>query len=193
MFKAFEDFMAAEVKLRPEEISHILALATVRKLKRREILLQEGHICQYKAFILDGLLKTGSVSDGGQEYVLRFNPENSWAVDPLSFSKKVPARFSIDAVERSTVLLWTFPAFEELMTSIPVFKTYMSKLLMDTFYDTHERVKSNISYTSEEKYLDFVNTFPDLLPRLPLHLVAAYLGISRETLSRIRHLQMKRG
>lgn len=193
MFNAFEDFMTRQVMLTPEEISQMTALATVRKLKRREMLLKEGEVCHYKAFVLQGLLKTGSVRDNGQEYVMRFNPENNWAVDPQSFSKKIPARYSIDAVEPTTVLLWTHPAFEELMTGIPTFKIYMGKLLMSTLYDTHDRVKSSISYTSEEKYLDFVTTYPDLLSRLPLHLVAAYLGISRETLSRIRHVQMKRG
>ncbi len=193
MFEEFENYMATVVKLTPAEIGQVRALATVKKLKRKERLLKEGEVCLYKGFVATGLLKTCFVRDNGLEYIMRFSPENSWAVDLVSFSKGIPAKYSIEALEPSVLLLWAKAQFATLHESIPALKSYMGKLIMSTVYDSHDRIKSNISYTSEEKYQDFVDSFPDLSRRLPLHTVAAYLGISRETLSRIRHAQLKKG
>jgi CRP-like cAMP-binding protein len=79
----------------------------------------------------------------------------------------------------------------ELFASIPAFKVYMVRLMETALKATHERVLINLSYTSEEKYEDFIASFPDVFSRVPLHMVASYLGVSRETLSRIRHARVR--
>jgi CRP-like cAMP-binding protein len=89
------------------------------------------------------------------------------------------------------VILWSKENMEALFEAIPAFKAYSDKLKSNSLDASQDRVLMNISYTAEEKYADFINTFPDIFRRIPLHMVASYLGVSRETLSRIRLAQRK--
>lgn len=94
-------------------------------------------------------------------------------------------------MEDSIVLLWTHDTLAGLVRSIPSLQAYTNDLISQSLYSSYERILSNISATSEEKYQEFVNMYPDLVNRVPLHMIASFLGVSRETLSRIRHAQLK--
>jgi len=153
--------------------------------------LKEGEICRYKIFVSEGLLRTCRQKDDGTEHIMRFSPENSWTTDHESFKKQSPSKYHIEALENSEVVLWTREDLAELYTSIPAFKSYMERLMDSGLNASQERILKNLSYTSEEKYEDFITSFPDVFRRVPLHMVASYLGVSRETLSRIRHARLK--
>jgi CRP-like cAMP-binding protein len=102
-----------------------------------------------------------------------------------------PAQSNIEALEHSEVVMWTRENMVELFASIPAFKLYMKRLIQTALKSSHERILMNLSYTSEEKYEGFITSFPDVFRRLPLDMVASYLGVSRETLSRIRQARLK--
>jgi CRP-like cAMP-binding protein len=121
---------------------------------------------------------------------MRFSPENTWAMDHESYNNQTPSRSNIEALEDSEVMIWTKAHFEQLFEAYPAFKEFSDRLKASTFDANQERILMNISYTSEEKYEAFVAMFPDILRRVPLHMVASYLGVSRETLSRIRHARV---
>jgi CRP-like cAMP-binding protein len=191
MFEIFETYITANGDFTPEDLRLMRSLATVKKVRRKELLLQEGEICRYKIFIAKGLLKTYVVSHEGVEHILRFSPENSWTTEAESLRNQTPAQSNIEALENSEVVMWTRESLGELFASIPAFKAYTDRLIQSALKATHERVLINLSYTSEEKYEDFIATFPDIFSRVPLHMVASYLGVSRETLSRIRHARVK--
>jgi len=87
--------------------------------------------------------------------------------------------------------MWTRENMAELFTSIPAFKLHMGRLIENALKSSHERILMNLSYTTEEKYEGFIASFPDVFRRVPLHMVASYLGVSRETLSRIRQTRLK--
>jgi len=187
MFEIFETYITANGDFTPEDLQFIRSLSIVKKVRRKEFLLQEGEVCRYKIFIAKGLLKSYYLRHDGTEHIMRFSPENSWATDPESLRNQTPAQSNIEALENSEVVMWTRENLAELFASIPAFKAYMDRLISSALKSSHERIRMNLSYTSEEKYEDFITSFPDVFRRVPLHMVASYLGVSRETLSRIRH------
>jgi CRP-like cAMP-binding protein len=191
MFEIFETYITANGDFTPEDLTLIRSLSTVKKVRRKEFLLQEGEVCRYKIFITKGLLKSYRLKDDGTEHIMRFSPENSWMTDHESFKKQLPATNNIQALENTEVVLWTRENMAKLHTAIPAFKSYMERLIDSSLKASQERILRILSYTSEEKYEDFIASFPDVFRRVPLHMVASYLGVSRETLSRIRQTRLK--
>jgi CRP-like cAMP-binding protein len=187
MFETFETFITANGDFTPEDLQLMRSLAIIKKVRRKELLLQEGEVCRYKIFVAKGLLKSYYLRSDGTEHIMRFSPENSWTTDHDSLRNQTPSQGNIEALENSEVVMWTGEHMAELFNSIPAFKVYMNRLMESALKSSHERIRMNLSYTSEEKYEDFIASFPDVFRRVPLHMVASYLGVSRETLSRIRH------
>jgi CRP-like cAMP-binding protein len=191
MFEDFETYITSNGNFTKDELKHMRSLSIVKKLRRKQLLLKEGEVCQYKIFVTKGLLKTYRLKDDGTEHIMRFAAENSWTTDHASYNNQTPSKYNIEALEPTEVILWTPESLSELLDAIPAFKSYSEKLIASSLNASHERILMNISYTSEEKYQDFITSFPDVFRRVPLHMVASYLGVSRETLSRIRHTQFK--
>jgi CRP-like cAMP-binding protein len=190
MFEDFETYITSKGNFTKDELKHMRSLSIVKKLRRKQLLLKEGEVCQYKIFVTKGLLKTYRLKDDGTEYIMRFAPENTWTTDHESYNNQTPSKYNIEALESTEVVLWTPEHLSELLETIPAFKSYSEKLITSSLNASHERILMNISYTSEEKYQDFITSFPDVFRRVPLHMVASYLGVSRETLSRIRHARL---
>ncbi len=169
-----------------EEVNLLRSKCVLKKLRKKQLLLHEGEINRYKIFVLNGLLRNYSLADDGYEYIMRFTDKDGWTTDPESYYNQVPSRFNIDALEPSEVIMWNREDFEALKQSIPVLSTYSEAMITQNAALTQKRVLMNISASAEEKYVDFVNSFPNIINRVPLHMVASYLGVSRETLTRIR-------
>jgi CRP-like cAMP-binding protein len=192
MTSGFETYLRTHTNLTGEQIERIVSTAKPRLLQRNEFLLQQGQVCRYKTFIVKGLLRIyGTVADGS-EHILQFSPENSWTVDGESYEFQTPSVFNIAAVERSEVLLWTRAEFNQLLTDIPEMSTFSQQLISRSNYSGRQRLFIALSASPEEKYENFVKTYPNLLGRLPLHMIAAFLGMSLKTLTRIRHAQVRR-
>ncbi|HTJ11796.1 MAG TPA: Crp/Fnr family transcriptional regulator [Dinghuibacter sp.] len=191
MFEVFETYIQAKTRLTADELQLIRALSVERKFRRRELILQEGEVCQFKLFVTKGLLKTSVIKDDGTESVMRFAAENMWTTEHQSFTYQTPSTVRIEALEDTEVVCWTRDDMRALLASIPAYKSYIDRLIDTILGDVHHRVLMNISYTPEEKYQAFIADFPDIFRRVPLHLVASYLGVSRETLSRVRHAQLR--
>lgn len=175
-----------------KQIMQVSALAMPRKLKRNELLLSAGEVCRYKAFVVSGVLRTYSLSNDGNEPVLQFSPELNWTLDAESYDKQLPSQYNIAAVQPSEVLLWHKPDFDRLLAELPALKKYAEQLISSNVYSSRQRLLKALSASPEEKYKDFVQHFPNLLSQLPLRMIAAYLGISIKTLTRIRHAQWAR-
>ena len=191
MFEIFEQYVGGRGNLSRDELDMIRSHAIERKIQRRDFMLREGEICQYKIFVTKGLLRAYCVNEEGSESILRFAPERVWVTDHQSFTRKAPSSCYIEALEDSEVLLWTLDSIEFLLKAAPGFKAITDQIISQTLEASHHRILMNIGSTSEEKYEDFIRSMPDVFNRVPLHMVASYLGVSRETLSRIRHARMR--
>jgi len=192
MFEHFEAYITAKASFTKDELKLIRSQSTEKKIRRRQIQLHEGEVCRHKIFVAKGLLRTYCTKDDGTEYTMRFSPENWWTTDHESFSNQTPAKCNIEALEDTDAILWTRESFGALLAAIPTLKSVTDKIMSGVIDASQKRILMHISYTAEEKYQEFVNDFPDVFGRVPLHMVASYLGVSRETLTRIRQTQFKR-
>lgn len=192
MKTVFENYLREWSSLTGEQILKVSGLGIPRRLKRNELLLSAGEVCRYKAFVVSGVLRTYSISADGNEPVLQFSPEISWTLDAESYDKQLPSQYNIAAVQPSEVLLWHKPDFDQLLAELPPLKKYAEQLISSNVYSSRQRLLKALSASPEEKYEDFVQHFPELLSKLPLRMIAGYLGISIKTLTRIRHSQWAR-
>jgi len=192
MISTFENYLFEHTGLAEADVRRISAVAVQRKLRRNEFLFREGEICRHKVFIMSGLLRTFGITPDGSEHILQFSPELTWTLDAESYDRQIPSRFQISAVEPSDLLLWTKNDFEGLLAEFPLLKSYAAQVISGNIYSSRQRLLTALSATPEEKYEDFVQNSPDLLTRLPLRMIAAYLGISLKTLNRVRQAQFLR-
>ena len=149
-------------------------------------MLHEGEICVHKTFILQGLLRILSVGENGAEHILRFVEAGNWIIDPESYFNHLPSKYNIDAIEPSEVVLFHRDDFHFLNDHIPALNKHTQSIFRESVLNLQNQLHMTISGTSEEKYRHFIETHPGISRRIPLHMVASYLGLSRETLTRIR-------
>lgn len=186
MLEIFRDYLSSRISLSDEDFAQISEVAIQRKVRKRQYLLQQGDVWKYDAFVCKGLMRTYRVDEKGQEHIIQFCPENWWTGDRQSYITAEPARYDIDAYEDSEVLLFPKSDFAQLRRDLPELNNFMFDLLERSFVSLQNRVNSNIMHTADEKYAQFLKTYPDMANRVPLHMIASFLGITPETLSRVR-------
>ena len=155
-------------------------------LRKRQYQLQEGDVCKYNTFVSNGLLRSYTIDNKGTEHILQFAFEGWWIADIYSFLTEKPSSLNIEALEDCELLLITKPSMDILFEKVPVFERYFRILIQNNLIATQKRLMGTLSETAEEKYTNLMNNFPGCLQRVPQHMIASYLGITRETLSRIR-------
>jgi CRP-like cAMP-binding protein len=160
--------------------------ATIKKIRRRQYLLQEGDVCRHYNFVLNGCLRMYLVDNKGGEHVLQFATENGWIADIGSLHLDQPSRFNIDALEPAEVLRISKEDLIDLYVKYPAFDRYFRVLTENAFIGMQHRVLQNISTTAEERYLLFLEKYPHLFNRIPLVQIASFIGVTPEFLSKIR-------
>ena len=157
-----------------------------KRLRKRQYLLQEGDVCKHLTFVAKGLLRTYNVDDKGNEHMSIFGWEGWWLSDFNSFLSGVPAVFNIDAIEDSELLMVSLADYNALTLTVPIMDRYFRILYQNSLVTKERRLMSAITHTAEEKYLELANSNPHIIERIPQNLIASYLGIAPETLSRIK-------
>ena len=182
----------ASIPLTENEIASIESVFTPKRFRRRQYLLQEGDVCKYNAFIVRGAMRQYTVDDKGEEHIIRLSIENWWAADRESLMRQTPSIYFIDAWEDTEALLVTKNDLNGLMNNIPALSEWAKNLEVNYAIASQRRLSAAISLSAEERYHDLEKTYPEFLLRFPQHIIASYLGINRDTLSRIRgRLQKK--
>jgi CRP-like cAMP-binding protein len=175
-----------------EEIDLIQNLFIPKKFRKRQYFLQEGEVCKNKAFILKGAMRQYRVDENGDEHIIKLFIENWWASDRESEMKKTPSIYFIDAWEDTEVLLVKRDDLVDLIDRIPILSEWVRKLDANSAVASEKRISAAISLSAEERYYNLGKTNPEFLQRFPQHIIASYLGINRETLSRIRSRSVKK-
>jgi len=179
------------ITLTPEEEQYFTLILKIKKLKKKQYLLQEGDITRHQYFVNKGCLRTYTIDEKGQEHIIQFAIEDWWTGDMYSFLTQTAARYTIDAIEDSELLCLEKNALEELYIKVPKFEKFFRHLLQNAFVSMQERITANLSQPADERYCTFINKYPDMEKRLPLKQIASYLGITPESLSRIRSSYIK--
>lgn len=173
------------------EIDIIKENFTPKKFRKHQFLQQEGEVCKYVAFIVKGAMRQYSIGPNGSEHILRLSIENWWAGDRESFEMQTPSRYFVDAWEDTDALIITKEKMDNL-DRIAAIKEMRTRLDAKNSFALLSRVNTSISMSSEESYYELEKTYPEFLRRFPQHIIASYLGITKETLSRIRSKALKK-
>lgn len=179
----------ATLPLTSEEQSLIEATFQPKKLRKKQYFLQEGDVCKYAGFIVKGAMRQYSVDDKGVEHIVHLFIENYWASDRESAVMLTPTKYNIDVWEDTEILIVTVADMLDLMEKIPSFGQMTRLMDQRSFIASQRRLNSTISNTAEKRYEEFANNHPQFIQRFPQHLIASFLGITKETLSRIRKKQ----
>jgi CRP-like cAMP-binding protein len=159
---------------------------TSRKLRKKQYLLQEGDICKCLSFVSKGLLKSYFLDEKGNERINMFAFEGWWISDFNSFIHQEKAVLNIDAIEETEVLMITLADYEKMLLEIPVMDRYFRILYQNSLVTKDYRLIVSNGYTAEEKYMELAQKNPEMIKRVPHNLIASYLGLAPETVSRIR-------
>lgn len=186
MFEALISYISSKISLNDYEIAQIQAIADVRSLRKGEILLESGQVCDYSVFIVRGTLRLYRTDANGEEHILRFGIENWWINDSESYNTGIPSKSYIDAIEDAEIIILRKDSYNALLDILPKLRALTEELTARSYDASQERIYSAISLTSEEKYANFLKKYPDIFNRVSLQMIASYLGISRKTLGRIR-------
>jgi len=179
------------ITLNADEEKYFTTFLKFKKLKKKQYLLQEGDISRNEYFVNKGCLRTYTIDEKGIEHIIQFAIEDWWTGDMYSFLTQTPARYNVDALEDSEVFCLEKNALEELYIKVPKFEKFFRHLLQNAFIALQERVAANLSQPADERYCSFITRYADMEKRLPLKQIASYLGITPESLSRIRSNYIK--
>jgi CRP-like cAMP-binding protein len=186
MFEVFEKYLLGFCKISDDDLTSIRQESTSKNLRKWQSLLHDGEKWKSVCFISSGCCRLYRYDEEGNDHTVRFGIEHWWIGDQESYNQEKPAKYNIEALAASSVILWTKPAWEELLKNIPALKDFYDRLSARAFETSQQRIYSLISSSAEQRYLEFQKTYPKVFNKVPLHMVASYLGISRETLSRVR-------
>ena len=186
IYKPLLEHIRKFVSLNNEEESVLLSYVSHKKLKKKELLLEQGQICTGNYFILEGCFFLFMTDESGTEQVVQFGIENWWITDYVSMDSQKPSKFNIRAIEDSAVAVLDKSRQDELFQRIPQLERYFRVILQRAFSATLQRIQFIFSMTGEERYRHFNNLFPAFVQRVPQYILASYLGFTPEFLSKIR-------
>jgi len=190
MYELFLRHFNSKVELLHNEEEMIKTYLTPKKLRKKQYLLQEGDVCKHIAFVEKGVLREYTITDNGSEHIIQFAIEGWTISDLYSFLSGEPATYNIDAVEDSELILISKSAHEALMKTLPKYETYTRLQLTGAYLALQRRLTSIISLPVDERYANLTEQFPNIIQRVPQHMIASYMGLTPETLSRVRKKQI---
>jgi CRP-like cAMP-binding protein len=188
-----ENIAKKNVHLNAAEKEIIRKLFVHKKYRKHQYIVQEGEVVMHDHFIIKGLARTYRVDEKGQEHILRFTPEDWWAGDLGSFFGQIPTQYNIDCLEETELLRISNTDLETLFEKVPQMNKYFRVLYQKSIVSYNLRLTASLSKTASERYEEFIKRYPQIEQRVPNHQIASYLGITPQSLSRIRNQSMGKG
>lgn len=155
-----------------------------KSLKRHQFLIQLGQPVDFEFWIIKGLVKAYSIDEKGKEHILQFAMENYWVSDHYAFQHQVPGSIFVDCIEDSAFFCLSLENRETLCKEVPAVANFFRIKSNHGYINLQQRILSLLTMTAESRYEYLQNKLPQLMQRVPKKLIASYLGVSRETLSR---------
>lgn len=169
-----------------KEKSYLEKVFRERKIRRKQYILQEGDVCRFNSFVVEGCFRMYFVDEHGKEHNLQFAVENWWIGDIGSFHSGEPSKLNIEAIENSVILQIKKEDQLKMFVDFPKFNRIFRVFTENALISFQRRVLQNISSTAEERYIDFIERYPNFFNRISNVQIASYLGVTPEFLSTIR-------
>jgi CRP-like cAMP-binding protein len=184
--QALAEHLRQAVTLRDEEMDHALSFFKPRRARKRQYLVQAGDPVPHEFFVVKGCTKAFHVDTEGREHILQFGIEDWWITDWQAYFARTEARLHVDCLEDCALLLLHLDDRERLCRELHPMEHFFRVKLTNGYMALQRRILHGLVGDAEERYRQFVKEQPALAQRVPKQQLAAYLGLSRETLSRIR-------
>lgn len=172
--------------LTPEDEALILSAFEPARIKKKKELLVAGQVCDYLYFITKGCLRSFYIDSKGGEHIYQIRMDNSWISDLESFFSQQASKYTIEAIEDTSMLRITHARMEQLLKEIPRLERYFRILFQKAYINALSRLNATMWETAMDRYNDMLKENPEIFQRVPLIYIASYLGITPESLSRIR-------
>jgi CRP-like cAMP-binding protein len=186
MYELFFQAFQQKIALTENEVALIKDHLMPKKLRKKQYLLQEGDICKSFAFVEKGALRSYTLDEAGGEHIMQFALEGWLIADLSSFLTGEPADYNIDALQDSELVLITRKVHDELLLTMPKYGDWFRIQITNAYIALQRRINAAISLTVEERYNKLTSLYPDIVQRVPQHMIASYMGLTPETLSRAR-------
>lgn len=185
-FVALVKYFSNHLSLSKDEVAFLEEVFQERKVRRRQFILQEGDICKYNSFVVEGCFRMYMLDTNGKEHNLQFAIENWWIGDIGSFHTEQASQLNIEAIENSVILQIKKEDQLKLFVEYPIFNRIFRVITENALVSSQRRILQNISFSAEERYLDFIDRYPHFFNRISNVQIASYLGVTPEFLSTIR-------
>ncbi|WP_430905781.1 Crp/Fnr family transcriptional regulator [Maribacter sp. 2-571] len=185
-YQGILDHIAKFVELSDSEIAEFTAILKTTRVKKRQFIIQPGFVSEYRNYIVEGAVRVFYLDDVGKEHTVSIGVEDWFFTDFPSYLNRTPAEYYAEALEDSIIIQMKYGDVEALCARIHALCQYFRLYVERALSYSNQRVITNISKTSEERYWEYVNKYPQIANRVPQYVLASYLGISPESISRIR-------
>jgi len=184
--KPLLDYIKKYINLTLEEEILLLSKINIRTYLKNQYIVQQGDVCKSVNFIITGCTKTFYMDTEGQEHIVMFSIEDWWTSDLGSFITQKPADFNIQCIENTQLIQFGYNNLEEIYIEIPKFERLFRKIVERAYVASQKRIVRNFSLDAKERYKIFKTTYPKIDQRVPQYMIASYLGITKEFLSKIK-------
>ncbi len=180
------NYISNYVDLTHEELRFLASKISCRTYLKNQYIVQQGDICTYECFIIKGCTRTFHLDNQGQEHIIMFSIEDWWAGDVGSFITQTPADLNVQCLENTELIMFSHDVIEELYHEIPKLERFFRQIITKAYVFSQKRIVRNFSLSAKERYLYFKKQYPKIERRIPQYMIASYLGITKEFLSKIK-------
>jgi CRP-like cAMP-binding protein len=188
----FVEHIQKRVQLSAPELALLTAAFTLKKVKKKQFIIQPDFVAKHRSYVLQGAFRSYVVDQNGVDHTIQFAVEDWWLSDMNSYLYQKPATMFVVALEDSTILQIDFETEQHVKQTNHKIETFFRIGAERTAAFHQRRIISSLTRTAEERYNDFLETYPAVAQRLPQYALASYLGMTTEFLSRIRNQKLKK-
>ena len=174
------------VALNEEEKNAFQQILKKTHIRRRQFIVQPGFVCNYQNYVIQGALRSYFIAPDGAEHTIQFAIEDWFISDFNSYITQTPALLFVEAIEDAVIFQMEYHLVEKLCDKYSKFEKFFRMVAQKSFAFAQRRILSNLGKTAEQRYLEFLTMYPDIVRRVPQYALASYLGMSAEFLSKIR-------
>lgn len=180
------EYISNSIDLTQDDVDVIKEHTKHRSYLKGQFIVQQGDICRNESFVINGCAKTFHIDSEGQEHIVTFAIEDWWASDFGSFITQTPADYNVQCLENTEVIQFSYENLQLMFDKIPKMERFVRLTAQKAYVASQKRIVRNFSMSAKEQYLNFKALYPQIEQRVPQYMIASYLGITKEFLSKIK-------